>query len=106
MPEQAQTTEFPREPMTVLASYFDGGAGPSHAALAGAIASVGIDDADWSGSKTSRIMHAYAEATVEQQFDLADELLLLIRNDHGFRSSNDWTRRAKAAFAHAGATSN
>lgn len=103
MPERTQATQFPREPMTVLASYFDGGAGPSHNVLAGAIASVGIDDANWGGSKTARIMHAYAEATVEQQYSLADELLLLIRNDHGFRNSNDWTRRAKAAFAHAGA---
>lgn len=103
MPQSEHGT-FPNDVVGVLASYFSGGAGPSHSMLNSAMASAGIDD-DGSGSnKESRVHAGFRNASQESAYRFADELLGLIRRDNAF-SRNDasaWARRAKAAFRRAG----
>jgi len=96
--------EFPRELSAVFASYFANGAGPTTPMLQGAIGAAGIPERSASGSKSNRVTWAFADADNSERYALVEELLVLIRNDNGFSTSSDWVRRAKAAFAHAGAT--
>lgn len=98
--------EFARDIAGALAAFFSGGSGPSHATLTTAFAAAGIAEPEGlTASKEARVHAAFAQAGLEQCYILADEILMILRNDRSSQGPDQqdrWTR-ARAAFARAGA---
>lgn len=100
------TLVFPPDIIGVLCSYFTDGRGPTHARLASAIAEAGIDEVDLAfGNKEDRLRAAFRASSGDVSYQLAEQILGLLRNDDAFgrRPSNvAWATRARAAFARVG----